>query len=128
MNFTDRIKAKLLEWKLRALDYYNEKIVKKWYKAWSVWAAGAAFFLPDLVAWATTNWDVVSTLIPTMDSDGKDTFRKWLVAGILLFRILKQKNMPKETIPVVNVSVPDHIDLGTAGAVDVEIQRKDPPG
>lgn len=82
--------------KQRIIDWYNQHIVKGWYKTWTVWAAALAVALPELAQVALVNADTFFSAVPVLDDTTKAQLRVFLIVIIPIVRALKQANLPKE--------------------------------
>lgn len=82
--------------KQRIIDWYNQHIVKCWYKTWTVWAAALAVALPELAQVALVNADTFFSAVPVLDDTTKAQLRVFLIVIIPIVRALKQANLPKE--------------------------------
>lgn len=82
--------------KQRIIDWYNQHIVKGWYKTWTVWAAALAVALPELAQVALVNADTFFSAVPVLDDTTKAQLRVLLIVIIPIVRALKQANLPKE--------------------------------
>jgi hypothetical protein len=91
------------------IGFYNDKIVKRWYRSWAMWvgvAAGVVPYLPDLVQTLLDNWAPISVFIPTMTDSEKEAFRLVMLLVVLpIAKALQQKSMhPADEPPKVDPS------------------------
>lgn len=81
----------------RLVAWYNEKIVKGWYKTYTVMMAAAALLLPDilqqLLQIGVDNLDAVYVLIGPMEETTKLKLRLALIALIPVVRAIKQPKL-----------------------------------
>jgi hypothetical protein len=82
--------------KQRLIDWYNQHIVKGWYRTWTVWAAALAVALPELIQVAIDNADTFFMAVPVLDDTSKAQLRVLLIVIIPIVRALKQPTLPKE--------------------------------
>lgn len=83
--------------KQRLIAWYDEKIVKRWYRSWALWVgvlAGVVPYLPDYVQALLDNWAPISVFIPTMTDSEKEAFRLFMLLVVLpIAKALQQKSM-----------------------------------
>lgn len=76
---------------VRAIAFYNRRIVLGWYRKWSTWAMAAAIVLPDGVQLLLDHLDILSVAIPQLDPVTKERLRLVLIALAFVLRLAKQK-------------------------------------
>ena len=86
-----------MSFKEKVTTWYNEHVVKGWYKTWTVWAAvlaAALPSLPDLLQLIVDHLDTISLSIPKLDDTLKQQIRFGALIVIPFLRATKQKNLP----------------------------------
>lgn len=80
--------------KQRLTNWYNEHIVKGWYKTWTVWLSVAALVGPELLQVVLDNLDTFVTAVPLLSDGAKAQIRIVLLIAIPVVRALKQSSLP----------------------------------